>query len=873
MGFMDALDRMVLKKSKNKFDRVNVIVMMPPGAQSMYTGAGPDGVVQPNRAAAIDYSGMPPRILHEGELVNQLPGGNRQVVPSPLTLQGMQMAQTPQQQQQMGAMPLPGHQLGGTYPNVDQFGQTYDPSKHYTQSNYDPFQVTPGKPSVVNTTMGTTSGAPPPPPPAMQPPAIPATSTKPSIYTNAQNKALGITVGVAQGTDPYARTVANRATDTYNANAGYTNTLAQSQLALNPNMTEGARNVAQADLARQANIGMSNLQGTLAENQQARMQGAAQSAFTMGGQMNETQQKEAQSAFDNALTVGDYNAAASAYKTMTGKELDTSTYQTLQQQKVAAGQQNVTGMELANEATRIANASEQDKAKWTTFMNAAEYGSDAEVSAAYEAYFGKPLTDAAFVKDIRTYAQTKRTQDIASGQISIEAARYGLDNEKLADVTNYINKGWGLAALNEAIPGLNMTQDTYDGIKADYNVRLGVEIFAAVSEAIGSGASFDSVAPLLAAKGITGQTALDTFQGMQEKLYNLPMESMRTQVGVANWQLLVDQAGMGQGVQNPDGSYGYDLNGDGKPDKTISAMQNAALLEWSPARIAQKNWDKQFGLTEIQAQSDMYWDGSEKFIHTVSSNFALQDALNATRKPDGSVDYQAAWQVIASTPGGLDTATAWYKAKYGKDPDFGINGTPTHAFMDWAAGEFAAAADNRLTNPFDATVHAISSSTALSPAEKSAFIAEFKRYTLDPNATPLEFTYNDQGEITGFRDPSAAGANGGNIKDISGLKTFALNLPNQQFTEKSIINGVSPSNLQDATINVPITAKHKKATAGWDAGATAPTGHYKIANITMGGIKYIYMLNDNGDVFIVPGTQTQNTAPVYRNPNEGIPGA
>ena len=67
------------------------------------TGAGEDGVVQPDMPSHLVQTGQGPQLLHEGETLNQLPGGAVGVQPNQATLMEMQK------------QGLPGMQVGGIY--------------------------------------------------------------------------------------------------------------------------------------------------------------------------------------------------------------------------------------------------------------------------------------------------------------------------------------------------------------------------------------------------------------------------------------------------------------------------------------------------------------------------------------------------------------------------------------------------------------------------------------------------------------------------------------------------------------------------------------------------------------------------------------
>ena len=107
------------KDGKKKKGNLTVVMRGPHGMgpKSLYTGAGPDGVVQPNKPAAVDYGLTPPRVYHEDEVVKKGADGElQQVQPSPMTV-----AKTEQDQQQMGQMQKmqgwPGYEQGYNMPN------------------------------------------------------------------------------------------------------------------------------------------------------------------------------------------------------------------------------------------------------------------------------------------------------------------------------------------------------------------------------------------------------------------------------------------------------------------------------------------------------------------------------------------------------------------------------------------------------------------------------------------------------------------------------------------------------------------------------------------------------------------------------------
>lgn len=154
-----------------------------------------------------------------------------------------------------------------------------------------------------------------------------------------------------------------------------------------------------------------------------------------------------------------------------------------------------------------------DTKAWQDFEYATQYGSDADVIAAYKSATGKDL-DPASVAEIRGYARTKRAQDVASGNISItagqisnEASRLGVDSARLNSFITAVNNGSDLATAN-SISGLNLTADQYNGIRSTYAVNqtalknsLGDAQWNSIQTMINQGASLSQVNDRLASNG------------------------------------------------------------------------------------------------------------------------------------------------------------------------------------------------------------------------------------------------------------------------------------------------------------------------------------------------------------------------------------
>jgi hypothetical protein len=86
---------------------------------------------------------------------------------------------------------------------------------------------------------------------------------------------------------------------------------------------------------------------------------------------------------------------------------------------------------------------------------------------------------------------------------------------------------------------------------------------------------------------------------------------------------------------------------------------------------------------------------------------------------------------LDANPSAKDAAVSWYTAKYGEAPK-DVNSA---AFKTWAVGELQAATDSRLTNPYDATAHAIDSSTTLTQDQKDIW----KKALSDPKTYGMDF--------------------------------------------------------------------------------------------------------------------------------------
>lgn len=116
------------------------------GSAPFYTGAGSNGIVEPDKPAALDMSGKKPAVYHEGELGFDVIGG-RQIIPADKT-KGLIVPKSESEQQQLSQIEkkgLPGFQSGGLNP-TEQHNLDMIPS----YANYTPPKQVPNE--VINPT-------------------------------------------------------------------------------------------------------------------------------------------------------------------------------------------------------------------------------------------------------------------------------------------------------------------------------------------------------------------------------------------------------------------------------------------------------------------------------------------------------------------------------------------------------------------------------------------------------------------------------------------------------------------------------------------------------------------------------------------------
>jgi hypothetical protein len=105
--FWDKVKKFNQERFENNPGSIRVRTLSRPSSNSnvMFTGAGPDGIIQPDMPAILDRSGPKPSIIHEGEIVQNVPGG-KEVIPNDVTM-GMLAPQTVQDQMRLKEMEAP----------------------------------------------------------------------------------------------------------------------------------------------------------------------------------------------------------------------------------------------------------------------------------------------------------------------------------------------------------------------------------------------------------------------------------------------------------------------------------------------------------------------------------------------------------------------------------------------------------------------------------------------------------------------------------------------------------------------------------------------------------------------------------------------
>jgi hypothetical protein len=253
------------------------------GAKIEQTGAGEDGIVQPDKPVDAVVTDQGPKMLHEGEFKIVGPDGKMAVIPAKMIPQEMLAAF----EQQSGTG---GYAAG--------------------ESVYDPTAIT--------GTMGgggTTSEA-----ASKIPGATLASDNKvgATFYTDKEKTGLNTLEGVATGKSDAFSAIANRSLDNQAARNQFASKAYQQTASESPELTVGGRAAGLAGVTENANANMSSIQGTLAANAQNAAVGAAGSLTNSAQSAISRTNSEKQAAYNDAIARGDTTGAATIASTMTG---------------------------------------------------------------------------------------------------------------------------------------------------------------------------------------------------------------------------------------------------------------------------------------------------------------------------------------------------------------------------------------------------------------------------------------------------------------------------------------------------------------------------------------------------------------------------
>lgn len=107
------------------------------------------------------------------------------------------------------------------------------------------------------------------------------------------------------------------------------------------------------------------------------------------------------------------------------------------------------------------------------FMDAAEFGDDATVRAAYAEYFGQDMAEDASVDDIRNFAKTKRSNELTRDNVQLDGLKNRVGQDKFNNLVERVDKGASYTALKGEFP--NLTEAEFDNMVTERNNRLTIQ--------------------------------------------------------------------------------------------------------------------------------------------------------------------------------------------------------------------------------------------------------------------------------------------------------------------------------------------------------------------------------------------------------------
>jgi len=403
-----------------------------PGSSQLagYTGAGPDGVVQPEKPTNLVQTTKGPMMLHEGEATIQRPDGGVNVIPQD------------QLQQMEKQKNIPGMQEGGTYypsNRIAAMSQFYDQDalKQY-DTDIKSGAATPSDRTVLKTPeqMGQ------------------------STPTVQQTGGLGVTDNQAPTQLGTPTTPANAASE-----SGIGTDLSGVQSDINQIQAKPGLQ----GLQRMA-AGTDPTMDRIRQEEMARAKGEEQAAR---GALSQT-------ASQLDLSPTQYLTEQAMLSRQKGSEQAQLQSQLRQQEQ--AQRYGATGQLAGLEATyaRMDQAKQEykDSQAWKQFENAAKFGDMATVKQAYENVFGRAPENDAQINDIIEWGRTQREQAAAMGELELEAAelsnlatQFNIDDAQMKSVIQAIKNNTPLSVVNQQY-GTNLTQSQYDDLNETYDLEV-----------------------------------------------------------------------------------------------------------------------------------------------------------------------------------------------------------------------------------------------------------------------------------------------------------------------------------------------------------------------------------------------------------------
>ena len=475
------------------------------------TGAGADGVVQPEKPVALDTSTTPPSIYHEGETVRPFPGG-KEIIP----------AETEEEQRNLGVtqrgMRLPGYQTGGTV-----YEDPYSLDRRVSTRPTSTLTPTPQQQS----------------------------------FQRGTEQAYRTTQQRAAGTDPLMQNITGRALQDYDIRAAVGDTATRQALASKPYLTEGAKRAVTAKQQATYRGGLSQLTGDLSAQAMQRGEEATRQLYEMG--RTGVQDEQARQQWEKTFGEQQYQTDIARKQWEQGFQLEKQKYGDQEFARMADDAQTTSletwlqqypnataadyntareykSLQLESMGIGVQTASEnlrqlQDSARWNEaqqFLNAGDFEN---YRALVKEITGRDINTDQFQQD-RNYLNRRREQEIVSGDINIDAQRLGLSITQMQAVINDINSGVDIDNIN-AQYGTTLTRQDAAAIGARYRqtLRMGelqIDAGEIANEAAALGVSADRLsafinavnkgADLAAANQASGlNLTRNQFYGIQEK--------------------------------------------------------------------------------------------------------------------------------------------------------------------------------------------------------------------------------------------------------------------------------------------------------------------------------------------------------------------